>query len=370
MGQYMNADRWNTGLTIFDVGGCGVWAEWDITGYGIAQDVGGWNQANPADTMDGLYSQMFGAGKVHPMTVGELTPDGDFNGGVNRVVAGLTPGESYLLICWMKYEFRGQQPDQLAFYLGVDATGQTTNGNAPTIDWGNDQIADKAPIHEIFSHVWRTFTAGSSSVSVWLRASHPVSNPSVMVYTDLVEVRQLAAPPGPHIEVWPQQIAVETSPGVSPPNSTFNIRNSGAGTMNYSFGETCSWLSVVPTGGASTGETDTIDIVYDVSGLSWGVHECDIMVTSAEADNSPLSAPHVTLTIGSVEPDFDIDGDVDQEDFGHLQMCLTGAGNPQYDAACQDAKLDEDDDVDEEDLAIFLGCFNGANTPPAPGCAG
>ena len=199
-GQYMNADRWNTGLTIFDVGGCGVWAKWDITGYGIAQPVGVWNQAHPADAMDGLYSQMFGAGKVHPMTVAQMTPDGDFNGGINRQVTGLSPEAGYLVLCWMKYEFRGQQPDQFEFHIGVDPTGQTSNGNASSIDWDIDQIADKAPVHEIFSHVWRTFTATSTTASIWLRASHPVNNPSIMAYVDLVEVRQLTdAPPPPTV---------------------------------------------------------------------------------------------------------------------------------------------------------------------------
>ena len=52
---------------------------------------------------------------------------------------------------------------------GVDQTGQTSDANAGTIDWGDDQIADKAPDHEIFTHVWRTFIATGSTASIWLR---------------------------------------------------------------------------------------------------------------------------------------------------------------------------------------------------------
>lgn len=87
---------------------------------------------------------------------------------------GLSAGQEYLVKAWIKWEFRGHQPTGLKFYLGIDQTGQTTDGNAATIDWGEDQVAGKAPVHEIFSHAWRTFTAGGGRVSLWLRASRDV----------------------------------------------------------------------------------------------------------------------------------------------------------------------------------------------------
>ncbi len=57
--------------------------------------------------------------------------------------------------------------------------------------------------------------------------------------------------------------------------------------------------------------------------------------------------------------DFDLDGDVDQEDFGRLQGCVSGQGVTQTSPACQNALLDDDDDVDQEDLAIFRACLSG-----------
>lgn len=66
--------------------------------------------------------------------------------------------------------------------------------------------------------------------------------------------------------------------------------------------------------------------------------------------------------------DFDFDGDVDQEDFGHLQACLSGQGIAQIDPVCLNARLDADLDVDADDVAIFLGCFSGPGQPPPPGC--
>lgn len=68
-------------------------------------------------------------------------------------------------------------------------------------------------------------------------------------------------------------------------------------------------------------------------------------------------------------PDFDGDNDVDQEDFGEFQKCLTGPTIPQMDTACAHALLDGDDDVDSADFAIFQACFSGAGDSFDPECA-
>jgi hypothetical protein len=68
--------------------------------------------------------------------------------------------------------------------------------------------------------------------------------------------------------------------------------------------------------------------------------------------------------------DFDDDGDVDQEDFGHLQVCLSGS-YPQLLAECRDTRLNDDDErVDAVDLAIFLGCHSGPGAPAHETCTG
>lgn len=66
--------------------------------------------------------------------------------------------------------------------------------------------------------------------------------------------------------------------------------------------------------------------------------------------------------------DFDDDGDVDQQDFGHLQACLSGMGVPQPGAECQDARLDVDSDVDQEDASLFQMCMGGSGVFPDPVC--
>jgi hypothetical protein len=63
--------------------------------------------------------------------------------------------------------------------------------------------------------------------------------------------------------------------------------------------------------------------------------------------------------------DFDGDNDVDQQDFGHLQACLSGSGMAPG-PGCEDADLDIDGDVDQDDFAAFRACMGGPIQ--APGC--
>jgi hypothetical protein len=65
-----------------------------------------------------------------------------------------------------------------------------------------------------------------------------------------------------------------------------------------------------------------------------------------------------------VAGDFDGDNDVDQEDFGLMQSCLSDSS--EYGGGCEDADFDEDGYVDDLDIGIFLNCMNGPNQPP--GC--
>lgn len=67
-------------------------------------------------------------------------------------------------------------------------------------------------------------------------------------------------------------------------------------------------------------------------------------------------------------PDFDYDKDVDQEDFGRFQECLSGAGNMQGRTECALARLDEDEDVDQQDMVVFLACLSGAGQPAPASC--
>ncbi len=72
-----------------------------------------------------------------------------------------------------------------------------------------------------------------------------------------------------------------------------------------------------------------------------------------------------------VAPDFDIDGDVDEEDSVTFASCASGPGiaHPGTED-CDQADFDQDMDVDQSDFAIFQRCHSGTNNPADPDCAG
>ena len=125
-------------------------------------------------------------------------------------------------------------------------------------------------------------------------------------------------------------------------------------------------MSVSPIHGVSTGEVDTLTITYDTTGLSSGSHTAQIDIWDTNASN-PVETLIVDVEVG-IPGDFDWDDDVDQEDFGHLQSCLSGPAVPPT-FGCEDANLDGDLDVDQDDVAKFQLCISGPNVPGDPNCA-
>ena len=81
--------------------------------------------------------------------------------------------------------------------------------------------------------------------------------------------------------------------------------------------------------------------------------------------------PGLTLTQcpgGCAPPDFDRDGDVDMDDFGHYQGCVTGAKLAPPADTCYDADLDHDFDVDQADYGHFQVCLSGSGVVASPSC--
>jgi hypothetical protein len=75
----------------------------------------------------------------------------------------------------------------------------------------------------------------------------------------------------------------------------------------------------------------------------------------------------VTITVERQAADFDGDYDVDQQDFGFLQACMTGSGGSMR-SGCEDADLDHDTDVDTQDAAIFQRCLSGSGREAEADC--
>jgi hypothetical protein len=113
-----------------------------------------------------------------------------------------------------------------------------------------------------------------------------------------------------------------------------------------------------------SGAKTSILRVLDVTASSLGSYDC--VVTG---DCGSLICDANPLFLGFAPGDFDADQDVDMEDFGILQICMTSVGVAQTNPACRKVLLDEDTDVDPEDVVRFLRCFAGPGVTPPLDCA-
>jgi hypothetical protein len=67
--------------------------------------------------------------------------------------------------------------------------------------------------------------------------------------------------------------------------------------------------------------------------------------------------------------DYDRDGDLDGDDFGVLQACMSGPGVGLA-GDCLKADLDRDSDVDPGDFGVFQRCFSGVGVAVKPNYGG
>jgi len=111
------------------------------------------------------------------------------------------------------------------------------------------------------------------------------------------------------LEVSPDTFTLETPFGASPTNRSFTVHNSGStGVMSYVVSDDAGWLSVSPTNGTCSTETNTVDISFDTVSLAVGFYTGTVFVTSSDVDNSPqavvvyleVTAPTIELSASSI----------------------------------------------------------------------
>jgi hypothetical protein len=108
----------------------------------------------------------------------------------------------------------------------------------------------------------------------------------------------VAGIPQASISWSPSVLSASTVVGGNAPAQSFNVWNSGGGTLSYSITVDQSWLSCFPASGTSTGEHDSITVSYSTASLSLGTYSATVTISDPGADNSPQTVP-VTLTVTS-----------------------------------------------------------------------
>jgi len=140
----------------------------------------------------------------------------------------------------------------------------------------------------------------------------------------------------------------------------FTVSATGAGTVAYQWQKN---NASIADGGHYSGANTPVLTVSGADSGDAGDYRC---IVSNVGGSVYSDAATLTVTGASVA-DYDMDCDVDIDDFALFESCVSGPGVP-LTPGCEDRDLDQDGDVDQTDFGRFQRCYSGANQPPTPGC--
>jgi hypothetical protein len=106
-------------------------------------------------------------------------------------------------------------------------------------------------------------------------------------------------PASPAIATSTAALVSSCPQGQNAASQTFQVWNSGGGTLSYTVAAGQSWLSPNPPTGASTGEHDTITVNYATAGLAPGTYQGVLTISAAGITSQQLA---VSLQVLSADP--------------------------------------------------------------------
>ena len=97
----------------------------------------------------------------------------------------------------------------------------------------------------------------------------------------------------PTISFDPTSLSISSTQGNNASDQTFQLWNSGSGTLNYSLSAGTDWITFAPSSGVVTGDHSMITVHFNSSNLTVGEYNQDITITSTDPDitNSPQTIP-------------------------------------------------------------------------------
>ena len=137
-----------------------------------------------------------------------------------------------------------------------------------------------------------TLTAGTYSAVITLINSSAFNQSA----TISVKLTVSASPATPTLSVSVTSLSVSCPVGEDEVSRSFDVWNSGGGTLTYRIRDNAEWLETSPSDGTSAGERDTINVTFDAEDAGAGTYTATITVTSPNGTGSPKTIP-VTLTV-------------------------------------------------------------------------
>ncbi|MHC4671963.1 MAG: immunoglobulin domain-containing protein [Planctomycetota bacterium] len=328
------------------------WHQWVVDNiddaFGAPAGLNWWIDLGAPDTADGMTNIQVADGDTTPANIGgkecrtnvEPATDNYFYFGIDQLYEGTEP-EAYITI---EYYDTGTG----SLVLQYDSSDPAPFPDDIYKNGGSVALTGSNTWKPHTYHVTDAYFGDRQNGGADFRIAQSVAG---AMYLDVVTVVD-GLPPT--ITQHPQSLTLHQNN-----TAQFTVTATSDNPMQYQWQR--NQVDLADGGTISGAQTNTLQI-GQVKFSDQADYRC---VVSNSAGDATSDSASLSLTVLG---DFDIDTDVDHEDFGHLQQCMSDIGNPQTDPNCLDALLDADEFVNLSDFNIFQNCMSGANIPANPTC--
>jgi hypothetical protein len=176
--------------------------------------------------------------------------------------------------------------------------------NSGEVDWKQDEFDIPAGTHTLKWGYQKDASGSAGLDCAWLdKVVYTSQSPSI-------------------ISVNPASLSNSCQQGQNAAGQSFEVWNSGGGTLNYTITDDAAWLSVTPASGTSTGEHDTITVNYSTADLTAGTYNAVISVSATGLTSKTIS---VTLTVSPGVPTITLNQALD-----NMALSFSTSGNANW----------------------------------------